>query len=133
MKIRVYYEDTDCGNVVYYANYLKYMERSRTEFMRDRGIELKNYLEKGFIFVVTEAHIKYRNSAHYNDLLDAVSHISEITSVTITFETKIYNQKNELLVTGSVRMACIGAKTGKACKAPVELIDALSDKKTGKI
>ena len=126
MKIRVYYEDTDCGNVVYYANYLKYMERGRTEYMRQRGIDLERFHEKGFLFVVTESHVKYRQPAKYNDLLEVESRIAETTSVTITFETDIYNQKNELLVTGSVRLACISAETNKACKAPKELIDALS-------
>ena len=121
MKIRVYYEDTDCGNVVYYANYLKYMERGRTEYLRERGIELSSFHEQGYIFAVSEVNVKYRRSARYNDLLEMETVINDITSITLTFETTFYNQKNELLVTGSAKMVCIDANTGKACKIPREM------------
>lgn len=125
MKIRVYYEDTDCGNVVYYANYLKYMERSRTEYMRERGIELEEYHRKGYIFAVTEAHIKYRLPARYNDVLAVTSTLTDATSVAIAFKTDIHNDQGDLLVTGTVKLVCISAEQGKACKAPPELIAAL--------
>jgi acyl-CoA thioester hydrolase len=106
MQIRVYYEDTDCGNVVYYANYLRYMERSRTEFMRDRGIDLVEWQKRGTVFVVVEVQVKYRSPARYNDLLDVTSIVTELTSASITFTTTMYRYKGPLLVKGNVRLAC---------------------------
>ena len=120
MKIRIYYEDTDCGNVVYYANYLRYMERSRTEFLRERNVDLASYQKNGFLFAVIEAHLKYRASAHYDDLLEVESRIKEITSVSITFTTEIYNQNKQLLVTGEVKLACVNS-SGKATRIPEDI------------
>ncbi|NLW31685.1 MAG: YbgC/FadM family acyl-CoA thioesterase [Fibrobacter sp.] len=124
MKIRIYYEDTDCGNVVYYANYLKFMERSRTEFLRERGIDLASYHKKGYLFVVVDAHIKYRAPAYYNDLLDAVSFVTELTSVSVSFTTNITSEKGRLLVKGDIRLACVNSN-GRACRIPHEISEAL--------
>lgn len=124
MKIRIYYEDTDCGNVVYYANYLKFMERSRTEFLRERGIDLASYHKKGYLFVVVDAHIKYRAPAYYNDLLDAVSFVTEMTSVSVSFTTNITSEKGQLLVKGDIRLACVNSN-GRACRIPHEISEAL--------
>lgn len=126
MKIRVYYEDTDCGNVVYYANYLKYMERGRTEYLRERGHDLHYFHEKGYIFAISEVNAKYRRSARYNDLLDVETKLVDKSSLTLTFESKVYNQKGELLMAGSAKMVCIDVKTGKACKGPEEMFGKLT-------
>ena len=123
MKIRVYYEDTDCGNVVYYANYLRYMERSRTELLRDRGIELCDYQKQGLLFAVVEAHVKYRRPAKYNDLLDVESTVSDASSIKITFRTEI-RKNGELLVAGTVVVVCISAD-GRARRIPDEVMGIL--------
>jgi len=121
MELRVYYEDTDCGNIVYYANYLKYMERGRTEYLRERGIDLAGYHHNGFLFAVTEANVKYKAPARYNDLLNVDSTIIELTPVTILFKTDISRAADkQLLVTGDVRVACITPE-GKAQRIPKEL------------
>ena len=126
MRIRVYYEDTDCGNVVYYANYLRYMERSRTEYLRERGVDLSDYHENGLLFTVTEAHLHYRAPARYNDLLDVASSIIEITPVTINFMTEIRRSgESNLLVKGEVRVACIRTN-GRPTRIPEEMRKALS-------
>ena len=126
MQLRVYYEDTDCGNVVYYANYLKYMERSRTELLREKGIDLAEYHEKGLLFAVTEANIKYNAPAIYNDLLDVSSAIIELTPVTILFSTQIKRASDGLLlVTGDVRIACISTE-GRPRRMPKEMTNVLS-------
>lgn len=125
MKIRVYYEDTDCGNVVYYANYLKYMERSRTEYLRDAGIDLALLRKEGIQFVVVSVACTYRGSACYDDLLDVSSLVKEMTSVTITFKTEIRNEKDVLLVSGDVKLACIGSD-GKARKIPIEVASVMN-------
>ena len=120
MKIRVYYEDTDCGNVVYYANYLKYMERSRTELLRERGINLSLLQKEGYLFIVSEVHIKYKASAKYDDLLDVDSIIKSISFASITFSTTIKNSSGKLVVTGDVKLAFIN-REGKICRIPKEI------------
>ncbi|MBN1577936.1 MAG: YbgC/FadM family acyl-CoA thioesterase [Chitinispirillaceae bacterium] len=124
MELRVYYEDTDCGNVVYYANYLRYMERSRTEYMRERGVDLVHWLKRGTMFMVVEARVKYRAPARYNDLLDVESTVTEITSASITFSTTIYRHKGPLLVEGMVRIACTDAD-GHVKRIPGEIQSVL--------
>jgi acyl-CoA thioester hydrolase len=101
------------------------MERSRTEFFRERGIELTAFHDRGFQFVVVEAHCRYRAPARYNDLLEVQSRLGEVSAVSIEFLTDIYNAKNVLLVTGKVRIACVN-ETGSACRAPDDLLRALS-------
>jgi acyl-CoA thioester hydrolase len=124
MQIRVYYEDTDCGNVVYYANYLKYMERSRTEYLRERGVELAGYHAAGRLFTVIEANIRYKAPAHYNDLLTLESTVTEVTPTTILFTTKIKNEQDALLVTGDVRVACV-TTAGRPTRLPREIVEVL--------
>ncbi len=118
MHVRVYYEDTDCGNVVYYANYLKYMERGRTEYLRERYIELADYHNQGFVFAVAEVNVKYRQPAHYNDLITVETKISDLTTITMVFESTLYNQKNVRLAVGTAKIVCVDAETGKAAKIP---------------
>jgi acyl-CoA thioester hydrolase len=126
MKIRVYYEDTDCGNVVYYANYLKYMERSRTEFLRERGVDLAAYHEKGFLFTVAEAHVRYKAPARYNDLLDAESFIKETGNSSMVLATAIKRAADGLLLTeGDVRLVCVNS-TGRPTRIPEEIKSALT-------
>jgi acyl-CoA thioester hydrolase len=121
MKIRVYYEDTDCGNVVYYANYLKYMERSRTEFLRERGVDLAAYHRKGLLFTVAEAHITYKAPARYNDLLDAASRVRETGSSSVVLATDIRRASDGLLlVEGEVRLVCVNA-SGRPTRIPEEI------------
>ena len=125
MQIRVYYEDTDCGNVVYYANYLRFMERSRTEFLRERGIDLSQWHKKGFTFVVFEVHGNYHASAKYNDLLEVESHVTECTAVSVVFATSVKLTNGPLLFDGTVRLACI-SKSNKPTRIPKEITRALS-------
>lgn len=114
MQIRIYYEDTDCGGVVYHSNYLGYMERSRTEFLRDIGVDLQAYHKAGTVFAITEANLKYRFPAKYNDLLTVESELIDLTSYRIAFRTKIYNQDGKLCCRGDVKMVAINEETGKA-------------------
>jgi acyl-CoA thioester hydrolase len=125
VKIRVYYEDTDCGNVVYYANYLRYMERGRTEYLRERGIELETYHRQGVLFAVAEVNVKYRRPARYNDLIDMETTIIDTSSITFIFETTFYNRQGELLAAGAAKMVCIDAETGRACKIPKDLVEKI--------
>jgi acyl-CoA thioester hydrolase len=120
VKIRIYYEDTDCGNVVYYANYLKYMERSRTEYLRERDVDLAGLHKQGILFVVINVNVTYRAPAVYDDLIDVESEVIEMTSTTVTFTTTITNAHGKLLVKGDVRLACTNS-TGRASRIPEEV------------
>ena len=124
MKIRVYYEDTDCANVVYYANYLKYMERSRTEFMRERGVDIIDFQKKGCHFVVVDAHIKYRAPARYNDLLDVDTSILDSSGASVVFLTTVINEAGQLLVKGEIKAAFV-LSDGHAARVPQNVLDAL--------
>ena len=126
LTIRVYYEDTDCGNVVYYANYLRYMERGRTELLRDLGVELSAYHEKGFAFAVAEANVKYKRSAHYNDLLTVTTSVKEVTPATMTFYTEV-SRGETLLAAGEIKAACVNLATGKPARLPAEMVEALAE------
>jgi acyl-CoA thioester hydrolase len=125
LKLRVYYEDTDWGGVVYYANYLRYAEAARTEWLRERGIALAELHRRGVMFVVVEAHARYRAPARYDDMLELHTTVSEHTSLTITFESKVYNQHHKHLVTVTAKLACVGADGGVE-RIPEEMAKQLS-------
>ncbi|MFQ5581739.1 MAG: tol-pal system-associated acyl-CoA thioesterase [Mariprofundaceae bacterium] len=122
MPVRIYYEDTDHGGVVYYANYLKFMERGRTEFLRTAGIELDT-IEKndGVLFAVTEAHVRYHSPARFNDLLDIETVLTETRGARIAFRQLIRRASDQALLTESdIRLACMD-RCGKVRRIPVSL------------
>jgi len=126
LPVRVYYEDTDHGGVVYYANYLKFMERGRTEFLRAIGLELDSIeAEFGILFAVTEAHVRYQSPARFNDLLDVDTGLIELRGARLAFSQNIYHQASRMLLcTATIRLACIN-RDGDACRIPVPLIEKL--------
>lgn len=107
IPIRIYYEDTDCGGVVYYANYLRYFERGRTELLRERGVSLAALRAAGVIFVVRSVEARYIAPARYDDLLSLDTRISGTTGATCTFEHSLMRQEMRL-ARGSVTLAAIG-------------------------
>ena len=119
--IRVYYEDTDSGGVVYYANYLKFFERARTELLRSKGMEQDSLRDEfGIIFVVSEAHLKYLSPARFNDALVVTTSMSQLKKVGLTFEQVISlaDSADKALCTVTVRIACIDAKTFRPARIP---------------
>lgn len=93
--VRIYYEDTDHGGVVYYANYLKYMERARTELLRAKGYEQDLLIDKeNLIFAVRSVNVDYVKSAVFNNLLLVVTEISEASKIAFTFAQTIYQLPN---------------------------------------
>ncbi len=86
MDVHIYYEDTDCGGVVYYANYLRYMERARTEYLVSKGYSVKKLMEEGTIFMVLRVEIDYRSPARYGDIIEIETWVREVTRVTTIFE-----------------------------------------------
>jgi len=103
----VYYEDTDVGGVVYYANYLKFMERARTEYLRAHGFEQDRLMgEDGVMFAVVQAELTFRKPGRFNDLLLVSCVIEEHTRTTVSFAQEV-RRGDELLCEGRIRAACL--------------------------
>jgi len=125
MEIKIYYEDTDCGGVVYYANYLRYMERARTEYLADRGISVKALMDEGTLFLVSRAELDYRSSARYGDTIRIETKISETTGATLLFEhTMTEKASGKVLTECRARLVCADA-AGKPKRMPKEMADKL--------
>jgi len=108
MKIRVYYHDTDCGGVVYYANYLKYLEEARTHYFEDRGVPVKKLMKEGIHFIVVRQEVDYKHPARYGDMLDIETKITEIGKSKVIFEYNIVNQDGKEIVSAVSKMATVG-------------------------
>jgi len=125
MEIKIYYEDTDCGNVVYYANYLRYMERARTEYMADRGAAVKDLMDQGTLFMIARVEVDYRSSGHYGDTLVVETWVPETTGATITFQHTMKEKTSGRLITECKAIAvCVDAK-GKPKRIPRETLEKL--------
>lgn len=127
--IRVYYEDTDSGGVVYYANYLKFMERARTEFLRSLGFEqdrLKQ--EQGLIFAVHSLSAKYIKPAVFNDELIVTTSISSTGRASLTF-TQCVNRASDLrrLCVAEVKVACLDAEQFSPAVMPSAILNCLQE------
>ncbi|MFZ3209376.1 MAG: YbgC/FadM family acyl-CoA thioesterase [Geobacteraceae bacterium] len=125
MEFRTYYEDTDAGGVVYYANYLRYFERGRTEYFRERGISVREFHERGIIFLVVKIEVNYRAPAIYDDLVRVETEVLEMGKTSFTLGQKVLRTLDgKLLVEGKVTLACVGPGM-KAKRLPEELLDVL--------
>jgi tol-pal system-associated acyl-CoA thioesterase len=124
IKVKIYYEDTDAGGVVYYANYLRYMERARTEFLSERGIIVAEYHNKGYFFPVVHVDIHYKRPAKLGDIIDVRAELIEITNVTVRFKQDVFIN-DMLLVEATVKLACINSD-GKPRRLPPEFDSLLT-------
>ncbi|NOZ24709.1 MAG: YbgC/FadM family acyl-CoA thioesterase [Nitrospirae bacterium] len=125
IEVKVYYEDTDCGGVVYYANYFRYFERARTEFLEHRGISLKDLMEKGTMFVVVDASAHYRQPGRYGDTLIIETSVSDRGPASITFSHLVKSkQTGDLLVSGHVKIASVSGRM-KPTKLPDSVLKVL--------
>ncbi len=124
--VRVYYEDTDAGGVVYHANYLKFFERARTEMLRAMGCEQDELrANESILFAVRSVQVDYLRSALFNDLLEVSCHITELKKASLTFEQHITRQ-NEVLCSGIIRIACLDSNTMRPKAILHYLIDSLN-------
>jgi acyl-CoA thioester hydrolase len=106
IEIRIYYEDTDCGGIVYYANYLKYFERARTQYLEARRLSVMDLMNAGRVFVVVHAEIEYRAPARYGETLEIETTISEMNPAAMTFSHVVRErQSRRLVVEGAARLA----------------------------
>jgi len=120
INVRVYIEDTDAGGIVYYVNYLKFMERARTEWLRDLGIE--HYLSgpEAVFFVVRRAEIDYRQPARLDDLLQVSAEITKIGRASLIFRQRITRQ-DVMLADGLIEVACVDKESLKPRALPSKL------------
>ena len=127
--LRVYWEDTDAGGIVFYANYLKYFERARTEWLRSLGHEQERLrVETGVMFVVTDTAVSYRSPARLDDLLDVTVHIKHagLAQMTITQQAwRSHAGGKTLLAEGTIRIACVNAGTFRPQRVPISITRSL--------
>jgi len=107
MQKRIYYYDTDCGGVVYYANYLKYLEEARTEFLDERGISIQELTKHGTLFAVARQEIDYKAPAFYGDVLDVRAKLTNISSVKLEYAQEIKNQHGKTICVAKTILACV--------------------------
>lgn len=141
--VRVYYEDTDSGGVVYYANYLKFMERARTELLRSMGYQQDQLQqEPGIIFAVHSANIQYKKPARFNDELNVVTSITSLGKASICFKQSIYLEASHqtdtstgfvssgllarLLSEAEIKIACLNAKKFTPQIIPASIIEKIN-------
>lgn len=125
--VRVYYEDTDSGGVVYYANYLKFMERARTEWLRALGFEQTELLdEHHVIFVVREVGIEYRRPARFNDLLDVTVSLAEVGRSQIVLKQTVEN--GDLFSHATVKIVCVDGESFKPVRIPAIIKEKIEGK-----
>ena len=124
-EIKVYYEDTDASERVYYANYLKFLERGRTDYLYNLDFTHKNILEKyKFYFVVKNCKIDYKKPAYFEDILKITTKIINISKVKILFHQQI--KKNEELLVDSEILITPVFFNGKIAKIPNEMLEKFS-------
>jgi len=126
--VRVYYEDTDAGGVVYHAQYLKYLERARTEWLRHAGVEQDDLLvEHGVVFAVTRAELRYLRPARFNDALTVTVVPARRGRARLAFEQRVARARapDEPLVTAAVEVACVEMTRFRARPIPTFLVEKL--------
>ena len=123
--IRIYYEDTDAGGIVYYANYLKYAERARTEYLRHLGLNQDTLLkEQGVGFVVRDCHISYKSPAKLDDALNITCKITDLKGVSLKMEQKLY-RGDTILCEIEITLVFLSLQNMRPTKIPSEIISLL--------
>jgi acyl-CoA thioester hydrolase len=123
--VRVRYAETDRMGYVYYGNYAQYYEVGRVEALRQLGTSYKEMEDNGIMLPVYICNLKYLKPALYDDLLLIKTSVKELPTAKITFDYEIYNQKNELLNTGSSTLVFINVSNNKPCPAPEIFIEKI--------
>ena len=132
--VRIYWEDTDAGGIVFYANYLKFFERARTEWLRSLGLEQQKLREQsGGMFVVTEARVRYLRPARLDDALLVTAQLQEAGRASLTIgQQALLNHEHEshaapvLLSEGTIRIGWVDAATLRPARIPKNLLEQLS-------
>lgn len=126
LPLRIYWEDTDAGGVVFYANYLKFFERARTEWLRSLGFaQERSRQQLGILFVVSETSVRYLRPARLDDMLHITVEVSGAgrASMTVAQQAwRVLDNGSELLAEGSIRIGCVDSGTFRPCRIPNDLL-----------
>jgi acyl-CoA thioester hydrolase len=121
IKVRVYWEDTDAGGVVYYANYLNFMERCRSDWLRDLGVDQQRLrVERGLQFVVANVRVDFLKAAVLNDEITVTAELERLGGATIHFKQTIWRAEVQL-IDASARVACLDSGTLKPRAIPQDM------------
>jgi acyl-CoA thioester hydrolase len=126
--VRVYWEDTDAGGIVYYANYLKFMERARTELLRSLGIHQSLLVEEqGIIFAIVSVNVEYKLPARLDDQLVVTCEVATEGRASFAFQQSIWRERigGELLTTGGTRVACLDHESLRPRRLPEVLVQGI--------
>jgi len=126
LPVRIYYEDTDAGGIVYYANYLKFFERGRSELLRESNIEQDVLLENNIAFVVKKVDMDCVKSARFNQLITVKTSIVSCRKASLLFQQKILHENGELLCQASTLIACVNLQKMKPTAIPAEIREVMS-------
>ncbi len=125
--VRVYYEDTDAGGVVYHANYLKFMERARSEWIRDLGFCLEQVsAELGVVFVVRSANLEYLRPARLSEMLRVEVSMAAVGRASLTMDQVVRTEGGQACVTGTIGLVCVDAITFRPAALPQQIRDAFN-------
>lgn len=126
IPVRVYYQDTDAGGVVFHAQYLSFMERARSELLNAAGIDLARFVERhGVLILVHQIHVKYHLPARLNELLSVDAEVVKMGRASFVFRQRV-ERGNELLVEADVTLALVDRSRMKPVRMPAELEQALT-------
>ncbi len=126
LPVRVYYQDTDAGGVVFHAQYLAFMERARTELLNEAGIDIARFAERhGLLFMVHELTVKYHQPALLNDMLSVSAEVVKLGRASLVFRQRV-ERGVELLVEADVTLALVDRGRMKPARIPEELEQALT-------
>ena len=117
--LRVYYEDTDLAGIVYYANYLKFIERARSEMLKKANVNQMDLIKRGYFFVVTSLKADYLKPAYFEDSLKVITEVEKIKGASIILQQTIFRSE-KVLFEASIRLALID-KSGKAARLPANI------------
>jgi acyl-CoA thioester hydrolase len=123
-SIRVYYEDTDAGGIVYYANYLKFFERARTELLRSLGFEQDQLMQKGMVFVVKNVNVDYLSPVQFNDKIEIRTHCKILKKASIEFFQTVYKE-DMLCCQGTIKIICLNLAQFRPTKMPNDIYQGL--------
>ena len=110
MEKRIYYYDTDSGGIVYYGQYLCYLEEARTEFLEQRGLSVELFKDRGYLFVVRQCNVSYRSPARYGDTVVTDAKLKKMGSSQLIFDQTVHHKKEgRLIVEAEVSLVCLNA------------------------
>jgi acyl-CoA thioester hydrolase len=125
LPLRVYWEDTDAGGVVFYANYLKFFERARTEWLRSLGFSQQQMLRgDGVMFVVADTALRYLRAARLDDLLQVTVAVDEAARASLRLHQQAWRD-GELLAEGTIRIGCVTATGFRPCRMPAAILEKI--------